>query len=592
VPRLPFIVALFLCGASASPQLRIATWNITLYNGGRDADIKNAVYGVFNGLSMSPDVIITQEFISSAAADAFVGILNSAPGSPGDWASAPFINGPDTDSEFFYRTGKVDFLGVTVVAVGGTEPNHPRNIQRYDMRPKTYTGTGATLACYSSHMKAQEAGSSDEERRLLEAQRIRADAETLDGRPFVLGGDFNIQTSSEAAYQELVGSQPDNSGRFFDPIKTPGSWNNNEDFRFVHTQDPANDMDDRFDQLLLSANLVDGTGFEYVGNPNIAYSTTTWNDPNHSYRAWGNDGTSFGAPLTVMGNTMVGAAIAADLVDICMGNGHLPVFLDLRVPPKAEFTAVVNFGAVPFLSQATEPITMRNGGDVSLWTAAGIADLIYHMTTTGPFTAPGLTFTAVAGAQANNHELAMDTSAPGVLNGSLTFHTNAPDSPTIALQCTGEVYYEIGPETFAVAPGSAVAGDLNSLQASDDNRLHVRPGVALTSTTPPAQLAVSAHAPFSAATRLRFFVESSATTTIQQSISLYNFQLGSYEQLDLRGLSSTDTVAALALLTGASDYLDSASGEVRARVAWKAAGPVLVYPWLARVDHAHWWITP
>src|SRR4029453_17595681 len=112
-----------------------------------------------------------------------------------------------------------------------------------------------------------------------------------------------IQSSDQAAYQELTGPKANNDGRFIDPIKTPGNWNNNVAFRFVHTQDPASQMDDRFDQLLLESSLLDDTGLGYIGNPAAAYSTSTWNDPNHSYRVWGNDGTRSNQLLRVTGNT-------------------------------------------------------------------------------------------------------------------------------------------------------------------------------------------------------------------------------------------------------------------------------------------------
>ncbi len=342
--RIGFIMAGTLFAAVtvvSGEEIRIANWNVTNYSGGRAAEFQTAVYGQYAGRTMAPDVLIGQEFISAAAVTSFVNILNTAAGSPGDWAAAAFVDGPDTDSAFFYRTGVVTLAtdlspnGVTVVAVGGTAPNHPRNIMRYDIRLAAWTSAETVLAIYSTHMKSGT-GTEDKERRLLEAQRIRDDAESLPADwHFLVGGDFNIQSSAQEAYQELVGSQANNDGRFFDPIKTPGSWNNSSSFRFVHTQDPigAGGMDDRHDQILLSGSLVDGQGLDYIGNASVPYSTSTWNDPNHSYRSWGNDGSSYNTTLTISGNQMVGAVIAQALVDCAAGAGHLPVFLDLRVPP-------------------------------------------------------------------------------------------------------------------------------------------------------------------------------------------------------------------------------------------------------------------
>ncbi|MEE8171184.1 MAG: choice-of-anchor D domain-containing protein [Phycisphaerae bacterium] len=425
---------------TAAGQLRVAEWNVTNYTNGRVAEFQTAIYGVFEGRSMAPDIVIGQEFINQTGLTIFLSILNTAPGSPADWAVAPFVNGPDTDNAFFYRTSKVDFLGVTTVAVGGFSPNHPRNIERYDVRLKNYTSDGAVLACYSSHMKAGSSGT-DQSRRLLEAQRIRDDAESLNADwQFLLGGDFNIQTSSQAAYIEMIGPQANNDGRFTDPIRRAGSWNNNSSFEVIHTQDPAGagGMDDRHDQILVEFSLVDGVGFDYIGNP-IAYDLSTWDDPNHSYRSWGNDGTSYNTTLTVTGNDMVGATIAQALIDSALTGGHLPVFLDLRVPAKISSDAVIDFGMVGQGDLAQQTLTVTNNGDTALWTAAGIADLVYSMSTTAGFTAPGGSFAEPAGGGSDMHVIEMDTSTAGVKNGTLTILSDAPDQPSLVVSVTGEV---------------------------------------------------------------------------------------------------------------------------------------------------------
>ncbi len=415
----------------ASAQLRVVTWNVTNYTSGRVADFQTAIYSEFDGRSMSPDVFIGQEFLSQTGVNNFLSILNTAPGSPGDWAAAPFVNGPDTDNAFFYRTSKVSFLGHTVVSTGSVSPNHPRNLDRYDIKLNGYTADSAVIACYSTHMKAGS-GSNDQSRRLEEAQEMRDDSEALPaGWNFVVGGDFNIQRSSQSAYQWMVGSQANNDGRFFDPISRPGSWNNSSTYRTLHTQDPsgAGGMDDRHDQILVSGSLVDGDGLDYLGDPGVPYSLSTWDDPNHSYRSWGNDGTSYNGSLATTGNTMVGPTIAQALKTTASGGGHLPVFLDLLVPALVGSDSSIDFGDVTQNTLALMSLSVFNDGDLALWSADGINALDYSLSAGAGATAPGGSFSHDAGDAPNAHSIFIDTSVIGPFASTVTILSNDPDTP-------------------------------------------------------------------------------------------------------------------------------------------------------------------
>lgn len=437
--RLVALVGAIAAASAAQAQLRVVSWNITNYSGGRVDAFQTSIYGEFEGRSMSPDVIVIQEVLSQSGVDAFLSLLNSAPGSPGDWAAAPFFNGPDTDNAFVYRTSKLELLAAQTIAFGGGAPNHPRNVERYDVRLVGYESEGATISMYSSHMKAGS-GSTDQARRLVEAQRIRDDAEALpEGRHFLLGGDFNIQSSNQSAYQEMVGSQLNNDGRFFDPILTPGSWNNNGAYRFVHTQDPrgAGGMDDRYDQLLLSESLLDMDGMDYLGLP-VPYSTTTWDDPNHSYRSWGNDGTSYNTQINFTTNSMVGPDIALALYNHST-QGHLPVFLDILVPPVVASPDTIDLGEVALDSVASATFNVENGANTALWNELGVATLRYSFDAPTALTAPAGMFSDDATAGANPHEVFIDTSVAGAFDETLFIASNDPDEPMRAVRFLADI---------------------------------------------------------------------------------------------------------------------------------------------------------
>lgn len=438
--------------ASASAQIRVGCWNLTEYNGNpaRSAAFQTSIFGVFEGRSFAPDVLIVQEISSEAATITFTNLMNSAPGSPGDYAYATFVNGPDTDSACFYRTSKLSLLG-TAVAVSASSTVSTRHVMRYHLRPVTYSSGAASFYLLSAHLKAGNT-TTDRDRRAEEALLVRAHLDALPpGTRFIFGGDLNLYTSSEAAWGTLTGPGSSEGGRLFDPINRAGAWNGNPSFAVVHTQSPTSawgGMDDRFDFLLVSDAISQGQGVAYIGDRNVPYGGV-WNDPVHSYRCWGNDGFSFNQSIRVANNTMVGPVIAQALLDHFAGTStapHLPVFLDLQVPARASVsTLTLDFGTVFQGATAQLPLTVTNVANVALWskdgTGAGIDALTYTLSPSAGFTAPAGTFNEPAdpGAVGNVHQVGMLTETLGPKSGTLTIASDDPEAPTIVVTLLGNV---------------------------------------------------------------------------------------------------------------------------------------------------------
>ena len=438
--------------------LRVVTWNISNYAGGRQVDLTTSIYGVFEGRSMDPDVLVVQEFISQSAVDTMLGILNNAQASPGDWAAAPFVNGPDTDGAMFYRTSKVEFLGLTILPADPGTTGAPRDVQRYDIGLVGYAAPASQIAIYNSHMKAGSS-SSDQARRLIEAQKIRTNAETLDlDVNIMLVGDFNIQSSNQAAYQHLIATIANYGKQFADPIGTPGSWNNNFAFRFVHTQDPigAGGMDDRHDQILVDPSFGDGVGLEYRGAFGVPYSTTTWDDPNHSYRSWGNDGTSFDLALRTVGNTMVGEAIAIALRNVATSGGHLPVFADFIVPGKIFADTVIDLGSIPVGSVVQGTLNVGNGGNVALWGPTGVGSINYVFDADPGIVLAAGPFADEAGGTLNEHEFAFELAVDhpgGPVSAEVRVISDDVDQPVVTIVIQANVLAGCSPADLALPFG-------------------------------------------------------------------------------------------------------------------------------------------
>ena len=336
--------AVILCIGSAggvgqaSDGLRIVTWNITHYNDDQAEQIGLVTYGIYNSQSFEPDMICLQEMNNRNAVFQLVDALNDAPGSPGDWAAAPVYKDArgGHGTALVYRASKLEFFESVLIAQGGASPRQPRNGVRFDFHPVGYEEDASILSIFPLHFKAGYTDS-DLARKLVEAQIVADNIRTLPSeRHVVLGADLNIRYAHDPAYQAINGVVP-NSGVLLDPISQPGNWHNNIGFKNIHTQDPtpgAGGMDDRLDQLLLSSSLLDGTGFEYDGDYSTPWDLSTTQDQNHSLRAWGNDGTAHNQSLRVVGNALVGEKIAQAIIDLADPDGHIPVFLDLDLPPR------------------------------------------------------------------------------------------------------------------------------------------------------------------------------------------------------------------------------------------------------------------
>lgn len=461
----------------AHGQLRVCNWNVTNYSSGRVSEFQTAFYSVppagtlLAGEAMLPDVIIGQEFLSSSAVTAFLSLLNSASGSPGDWSAATFNDGPDTDGALFYRRAKLQPLtgtvvGTVIVSTGqvNTDGIPPRNSQRYDLQLVGYPAVeGARISLYNSHAKAGDT-SADQAKRLTEFQRISTNARALPaGRAFLLGADTNTQTSSQSAYQQLV-NQVVGGGPFWDPINRPGAWENSSTFRFLHTQDPAAgaQMDSRHDQILIAALLRDGRGFEYIGDTTTtnAFSASSV-DSRHSYLCWGNDGSGNGSTsgLRVVGNTQVGQTIAQALQSSALTGGHLPVTADFRVPARITVTpASLNLGTV--IAGSSVPataITVTHSGNVALWGADGISNLNYALASptalpTGfTISGSGLNQVLTAG-NSRVHMLNFSATTPGTYTGVLAIDHDAAE--VIVNPLLGDLTIAV---TVTVIPGCGLA---------------------------------------------------------------------------------------------------------------------------------------
>ena len=267
---------------------------------------------------LQPDIFMITELNSSAGATT---ILNNALNVDGVtyYQKATYFDGPDTDNMLYYNANKLTLYSQHEI------PTTLRNISEYVLY---YTGSALTatsdtvfIYCYMAHLKASQGY---EAQRNQEAVFLKNYMDTRTNIENVfLGGDFNLYTSTEPAYNTIL-----NGGNvlLLDPISSPGNWNNNSSFASIHTQSTRlnslpdggsyGGMDDRFDFLFFTNDLLTGANkLTYIAN---------------SYKAFGNDGNHYNKSINA---TPTNSAAPTNVIDaLYYMSDHLPIVLKAYLP--------------------------------------------------------------------------------------------------------------------------------------------------------------------------------------------------------------------------------------------------------------------
>jgi hypothetical protein len=152
--------------------------------------------------------------------------------------------------------------------------------------------------------------------------------------------------------------------------------------------------------------------------------------------------------------------------------------------------------------------------------------------------------------------------------------------------------FDLTVEQLSVGPGFVITGNMASLAASDDDRLVMQPGPVLLSTAPPLQMIVETTSPNLQPYQFTMRTESSASINgLQQIASLWDFDAHAWVQVYSRSLTTLDTTA-VHTVSDTGKFIDDETGRLQAKFSFRATGPVLVYPWSARVDLVNWTVLP
>lgn len=160
------------------------------------------------------------------------------------------------------------------------------------------------------------------------------------------------------------------------------------------------------------------------------------------------------------------------------------------------------------------------------------------------------------------------------INGSITF-------ALIKQQMTEFLF-----DRVTASIGSITAGGIAQLHASDDAYVEGKSPASFTGSRadPQIRLDIEMDCPQKKLLRyvLRVETNSSLGTAAIQRVEMLNASTGSYETVDLRQSTSTDSSFDIPISTNASRFVNAGSGLIKVRVSWKCdTGP---RSWYGRLD--------
>ena len=287
-----------------------------------------------------PDVLCVNEIGSqSVYVDRFLDNVLNVDGVT-HYASCPLTNfsGGSIANMLYYNTEKLQFHSYFYITTAY------RDINAYKMYYRSNTlleGDTVFITFLIAHLKA---GGYDNnaEQRFVQVQRLMQRLEQIGvADNYVFSGDFNLTNSNEATYQHLI-NYPNSLYRFYDPIDEEGNWNNNSQYRYIHTQSThtysengcysTGGMDDRFDFILVS--------------PYIYYGSKKVKSLIETYKALGQDGSFFNGSISA-DNSVVPPEVAVALYN---GSDHLPVMLDFELQAELSIRNSEDFASVNILN--------------------------------------------------------------------------------------------------------------------------------------------------------------------------------------------------------------------------------------------------
>lgn len=309
--------------ASAQSEIKVMSYNVLNYPQGEIPNREDTLALILD--YVQPDLFLIQELKSEAGYNT---IYNSCFTDLNDpFAQVTYVpQNSNQGSSWPLQQSLIYNERIFGLAEEGIRTSPVRDMNRYKLFLKDeglMQGDTTFLHVFVAHLKSSQ-GSNNEQLRLEMIEAFTAYFNTLPPDALaIFGGDFNLYSSDEPAYQLLL--SPNNLLQWQDPINAPGVWSNGSyPFKQILTQSTRSSsifgdgagggMDDRFDFIMATDALMNQ-------NSLIHYQV-------NSYDALGNNGSCYNQSITNCDeNNPVPSYLLNALYHM---SDHLPVVMNLE----------------------------------------------------------------------------------------------------------------------------------------------------------------------------------------------------------------------------------------------------------------------
>jgi len=137
------------------------------------------------------------------------------------------------------------------------------------------------------------------------------------------------------------------------------------------------------------------------------------------------------------------------------------------------------------------------------------------------------------------------------------------------------------PSSLIVDPGTVVAGDVNDLASSNDQRVQIQAAA----DNPPARALMTFFTPDPLPIDLSVDYEGFGNTVnLQQTMSIFNNDTGLFEEVDSRPVGLSESSFNVTPAGDPGRFVQFPSGLTLVEVIYEQTGPVLQFPWTVSID--------